>query len=144
MRTGSPLMSAPSEATFGCNATWARAADVGVGARKPDRDAAQVQRAGPDVRSPPHLRPRRQHGWHKHPGPVFILVTKGELTYYDYDDPECKGVRVPAGEGFVDDGHGHRVRNENGAPAEDISVIMGLPTGPFRSDLDPALSGYGS
>jgi hypothetical protein len=58
--------------------------------------------------------------------------------------PECKGVRVPAGEGFVDDGHGHRVRNENGAPAQDISVIMGPPTGPFRSDLDPALSGCGS
>jgi Cupin domain len=83
-------------------------------------------------------------GWHKHPGPVFVLVTKGELTYYDYDDPECNGVPVPAGEGFVDDGHGHRVRNETGAPAEDISVIMGPPMGAFRSDLDPALSGCGS
>ena len=72
------------------------------------------------------------------------MVTKGELTYYDFDDPECKAVRVPAGEGFVDDGHGHRVRNESGVPAEDISVIMGPPTGAFRSDLDPALSGCGS
>jgi hypothetical protein len=83
-------------------------------------------------------------GWHKHPGPVFVLVTQGTLTYYDYDDPECSGVPVPAGEGFVDDGHGHRVRNESGAPAEDISVIMAPPTGPFRSDLEPTRSGCGS
>ena len=83
-------------------------------------------------------------GWHKHPGPVFILVTKGALTYYDYDDPECNGIRVPAGQGFVDDGHGHRVSNESAAPAEDISVIMTAPSGPLRSDLDPTLSGCGS
>jgi Cupin domain len=83
-------------------------------------------------------------GWHKHPGPVFVMVTKGTLTYYDYDDPECNRVHVSAGEGFVDDGHGHRVRNETGAPAEDISVIMAPPTGPLRSDLDPVRSGCGS
>ena len=33
-------------------------------------------------------------GWHKHPGPVFILVTKGELTYYDLD---CQSERKVAG-----------------------------------------------
>ena len=76
-------------------------------------------------------------GWHQHPGPVFILVTQGTLTYYDYDDPDCQGITVPAGKGFVDDGHGHLVRNESGAPAEDVSVIMtteGAKT--FRSELD--------
>jgi hypothetical protein len=81
--------------------------------------------------------------WWRHPG-IFILVTKGELTYYDYDDPEFNGIRVPAGQGFVDDGHGHHVRNESAAPAEDISVIMTAPSGPLRSDLDPTLSGGGS
>ena len=28
-------------------------------------------------------------GWHSHPGPVFITVTQGTLTYYLYDDPTC-------------------------------------------------------
>lgn len=77
-------------------------------------------------------------GWHQHPGPIFILVTKGTLTYYDFDDPACQGVPVPAGKGFVDDGHGHLVRNETGEPAEDVSVIMAPPGGTFRTELDPA------
>lgn len=75
-------------------------------------------------------------GWHEHPGPVFILVTKGTLTYYDYDDPDCTPHRLSEGKGFVDDGHGHLVRNESGAPAEDVSVIM-APAGAtsVRDDL---------
>ena len=28
-------------------------------------------------------------GWHTHPGPVFITVVEGELTFYEYDDPTC-------------------------------------------------------
>ena len=28
-------------------------------------------------------------GWHSHPGPVFITVKEGPLTYYLYDDPDC-------------------------------------------------------
>lgn len=54
------------------------------------------------------------------------------------------GVRIPAGQGFVDDGHGHRVRNESGVPAEDVSVIMTAPSGPLRSDLDPLGSDCGA
>ena len=41
-------------------------------------------------------------GWHSHPGPVFITVTQGTLTYYLYDDPTCTPRRVSAGGGFVD------------------------------------------
>jgi hypothetical protein len=26
-------------------------------------------------------------GWHMHPGPVFITVKTGALTFYEYDDP---------------------------------------------------------
>ena len=28
-------------------------------------------------------------GWHTHPGPVFITVVQGEVTFYEYDDPTC-------------------------------------------------------
>jgi hypothetical protein len=75
-------------------------------------------------------------GWHSHPGPVFITVTKGTLTYYEYDDP-CTPHVVTAGHGFVDTGRGHVVRNESGQPAQDISVITAPVGGPFRTNIDP-------
>jgi hypothetical protein len=76
-------------------------------------------------------------GWHSHPGPVFITVTKGTLTYYLYDDPTCTPHQVSAPNGFVDDARGHMVRNESGEPAQDMSVII-APTAPaaFRGELD--------
>lgn len=74
-------------------------------------------------------------GWHSHPGPVFITVTQGALTYYEYDDPTCTPHVVTAGRGFVDDGRGHIVRNESGAPAQDVSVIVAPVGGAFRSEL---------
>lgn len=79
-------------------------------------------------------------GWHKHPGPVFISVIEGELTYYDYDDPDCTPITVRAGGGFVDDGHGHLVRNLSGAQAVDVSVIMApekATPATFRMNLAP-------
>ena len=80
--------------------------------------------------------PHSTTGWHSHPGPVFITVTQGTLTYYHYDDPTCTPHTVSAGEGFVDDGRGHVVRNESGQPAQDVSVITAPVGGPFRTDLD--------
>lgn len=76
-------------------------------------------------------------GWHKHPGPVFITVTKGKLAYYEYDDPDCTRHEIVAGESFVDDGHGHVVRNESGEPAQDVSIITAAAdeSVPFRSNL---------
>jgi hypothetical protein len=75
-------------------------------------------------------------GWHSHPGPVFITVTQGTLTYYLYEDRECTPHVISAGQGFVDDGSGHIVRNESGRPAQDVSVILAPVTGVFRGELD--------
>ncbi len=75
-------------------------------------------------------------GWHSHPGPVFITVTQGELTYYEYDDRTCTPHVVSEGEGFVDNGRGHVVRNESDRPAQDVSVITAPVGGPFRTNLD--------
>jgi hypothetical protein len=74
-------------------------------------------------------------GWHSHPGPVFITVTQGTLTYYLYDDRNCTPHVVSAGQGFVDDGRGHIVRNESGQPAQDVSVILAPVAGAFRGEL---------
>jgi len=75
-------------------------------------------------------------GWHTHPGPVFITVTVGQLTYYERDDRTCTGHVVSAGHGFVDNGRGHIVRNESGQPAQDVSVIIAPVGGAFRGELD--------
>ena len=75
-------------------------------------------------------------GWHSHPGPVFITVTQGQLTYYEYDDPTCTAHVVTAGHGFVDNGQGHIVRNESGQPAQDVSVIIAPVGGAFRGELN--------
>jgi hypothetical protein len=75
-------------------------------------------------------------GWHSHPGPVFITVTQGQLTYYEYDDPACAPHVVSAGQGFVDNGRGHIVRNESGQLAQDVSVIIAPVGGAFRGELD--------
>ena len=40
--------------------------------------------------------PHSSTGWHSHPGPVFITVTKGTLTFYEYDDPTCSAKIVDA------------------------------------------------
>jgi Cupin domain len=75
-------------------------------------------------------------GWHRHPYPVFITVVSGEVTFYERDDPTCTPHVVHAGEGYVDDGDGHIGRNESGAPAVDVSVIMAPVGQPFRIELD--------
>ena len=80
--------------------------------------------------------PHSTTGWHVHPGPVFITVTRGELTYYELDDP-CTPHVVTPGQGFVDSGGGHVVMNTTDQPAQDISVITAPVGGAFRTNIDP-------
>jgi quercetin dioxygenase-like cupin family protein len=57
-------------------------------------------------------------GWHSHPGPVFISVKEGTMTFYEAD---CQAVVKTAGEGFLDVGtHAHFARNETTAPATTV------------------------
>jgi hypothetical protein len=48
--------------------------------------------------------PGGQSGWHTHPGPSVVIVTAGEVTVYDGDDPQCRPTRFVTGESFVDQG----------------------------------------
>ena len=80
--------------------------------------------------------PRASTGWHKHPGPIFITVLEGTVTFYEYDDPNCTPRVVSAGQGYVDEGHGHIGVNETDQPAVDVSVIL-APVGlGFRTELN--------
>lgn len=80
--------------------------------------------------------PGSSTGWHTHPGPVFVTVVAGEVTFYEYDDPTCTPVVVKAGEGYVDTGRGHIGRNETDQPAADVTVIIAPVGGAFRGELD--------
>jgi hypothetical protein len=74
-------------------------------------------------------------GWHTHPGPVFISVVQGQVTFYEADDPTCTPHVVSAGQGYVDTGRGHFGRNETGQPAKDVTVILAPVNLPFRGEL---------
>ena len=81
--------------------------------------------------------PGSSTGWHSHPGPVFITVLEGNVTFYESDEPTCTPKGVSKGEGYVDTGRGHIGRNESEMPAKDVTVIhapLGLP---FRGELPP-------
>ena len=84
------------------------------------------------------FQPGTHSGWHSHPGPVFILVKTGEMTFYESDDPKCTPTRRKAGEGFLDVGdHAHIARNESGTPAENIVTYLAPPGATLRKD-EPA------
>ncbi len=80
--------------------------------------------------------PGSSTGWHSHPGPVFITVTEGQVTFYERDDPTCTPKVVSKGQGYVDTGKGHLGRNESGAPAKDVTVIFAPVGQSFRGELD--------
>jgi Cupin domain len=75
-------------------------------------------------------------GWHQHPGPIFITVTQGQLTFYERGDPTCSPHVVSAGHGYVDTGNGHIGRNETNQPAQDVAVAIAPVGAPFRTELD--------
>jgi quercetin dioxygenase-like cupin family protein len=74
-------------------------------------------------------------GWHQHPGPIFITVTQGQLTFYERDDPTCTPHVYSAGQGFVDSGDGHIGRNETSSTAQDVVVAIAPVAGTFRTEL---------
>jgi hypothetical protein len=81
-------------------------------------------------------------GWHRHPGPVFIQVVDGTVTFYEADDPTCSPIVVDSGESYLDLGeHAHIGRNETDQPAQDVTVLFGPPgiaPTDFRIDVTPA------
>ena len=81
------------------------------------------------------FQPGGHSGWHRHPGPVFITVADGEMTFYESDDPTCTPIVRRKGEGFLDLGdHAHIARNESGAPAENIVTYFAPPGAALRID----------
>ena len=90
-----------------------------------------------DVEVDTHLYdPSGSTGWHKHPGPVYITVTSGQITFYEFDDPTCSPHVYSAGQGFVDYGSGHIGINQDTAnSASDVTVAITSVGGVFRTEL---------
>lgn len=83
-----------------------------------------------------YYNPLGSTGWHKHPGPVYITVTSGQLTFYEFDDPTCSPHVYTKGQGFVDFGAGHIGINQDAStPASDVTVAVTYVGGPFRTEL---------
>lgn len=81
------------------------------------------------------FQPGSQSGWHKHPGPVFIQVVSGTMTFYESDDPTCTPIVRTAGQGFIDKGdHAHIARNETDAPAKNVVTYFAPPGATLRID----------
>jgi quercetin dioxygenase-like cupin family protein len=67
-------------------------------------------------------------GWHSHPGPVLVAVSKGTLTVYDATRHGCQRSTVTAGQAFVEDGHHvHLARNEGSGPVELNATFLARP-----------------
>ena len=76
-----------------------------------------------------------QSGWHRHPGPVFIQVVSGTMTFYESDDPTCTPIVRTAGQGYLDLGeHAHIARNETGSPAQNVVTYFAPPGAALRID----------
>ncbi len=83
--------------------------------------------------------PGSYSGWHRHPGPVFIQVVSGTMTFYEGDDPTCTPIVRSAGQGFLDVGdHPHIARNETGQPAQNVVTYFAPPGATLRIDVAPA------
>ncbi len=81
------------------------------------------------------FQPGGQSGWHSHPGPVFIQVVSGTMTFYESDDPTCTPIVRTAGQGFLDVGeHAHIARNETGSTATNIVTYLAPPGATLRID----------
>jgi len=84
------------------------------------------------------FQPGGYSGWHSHPGPVFIQVVSGTITFYESDDPTCTPVVRTAGQGYLDKGdHAHFARNETNAAAVNIVTYFAPPGAALRID-EPA------
>ena len=72
------------------------------------------------------IQPGGLSGWHAHPGPVFVTVTQGSVTWYNGSDPLCGSHTYSAGESFVEPAYGpHNVVNASmSAGAEYVAVTV--------------------
>jgi quercetin dioxygenase-like cupin family protein len=79
------------------------------------------------------IQPGGHSGWHSHPGPVFLQILTGTMTFYEADDPSCAPLVRTAGQVFVEAGdHSHIGRNEGTVTATALATVFSPPGAPLR------------
>ena len=81
--------------------------------------------------------PGARAGWHTHPGPAWIVVTKGEMAFYEAAGDGCRRTVYPAGSAIKEQaGRVHEPRNET-AELLEFYVTFIVPVGPvLRSSAE--------
>lgn len=84
------------------------------------------------------IAPGGYFGWHRHGGPVWVVVEQGTLTLYDPHVSGCART-YHAGSAFLDTGdHVHNARNEGAVPVVVYGTFMLPEGGALRIDApDP-------
>lgn len=135
---GSHTVSVGSTSTLLGRATFADPKDQNINVKRITDDWHMEIKAKPafDIAVQSIVfQPGGQSGWHQHPGPVFIQVVSGTMTFYESDDPTCTPIVRTAGQGYLDMGdHAHIARNESGAPAQNVVTYFAPPGAALRID----------
>jgi quercetin dioxygenase-like cupin family protein len=72
--------------------------------------------------------PGGSFGWHSHPGPVLVALSRGTLTVFDATRRGCRRSTVTAGDAFAEDSHHvHLARNEGAVPVELNATFLTRP-----------------
>ena len=75
-------------------------------------------------------------GWHTHPGPVFIQVVYGTMTFYEADDPTCSPIIRTAGQGYLDLGlNGHIAVNQSSDSVVNIVTYFAPPGAKLKTAM---------
>jgi quercetin dioxygenase-like cupin family protein len=77
-------------------------------------------------------------GWHSHPGPSFVTVKAGTLSFYRGDDPTCTPQTYTPGMSFVDPGGSTHVARNEGTTEVVLMVASLVPAGATRRIDEPA------
>ena len=80
-------------------------------------------------------------GWHAHPGPVFVTVTQGSITWFNGSNPLCPSRTFTVGQSFIEEAYViHNARNASASAVAEFVAITIKPVGfvgpPFRLNRD--------
>jgi quercetin dioxygenase-like cupin family protein len=81
------------------------------------------------------IAPGGHTGWHSHPGPVFVTITQGTMSFYFANDPDCTEIPYATGDTFIDRGGTIHIARNEGATDLVLYATYLVPVGvPFRID----------
>ena len=84
--------------------------------------------------------PGSHSGWHYHPGPAIVIVRRGTVTSFVWENGTCRRTSYPAGTALIEGTAPHILRNE-GSDDIELSVVFLAPQGAAQRIDAPAPGG---